>query len=204
MVAVAPPFTLNEAEPVGPSLIGALLGSRLEELPCVVQAVHAGTGNVSCQGTLYVRQAGSRFGRLVARLVGMPGPRGNTCVRLTIERSAVGDGPCVERWRRSFAGESLASIHTSDGVHLLECIGRLQLDFELSVAEDRLVFGHCRSWVHVSSRRLRLPRWLAPRVQASVGATPSGELLDVSVRIAAPLVGALLSYAGALIPKDMP
>ncbi len=95
-------------------------------------------------------------------------------------------------------------MHTTDGVHLLERMGRLELGFELHVAGNRLLFGHCRSWVHVGSRQLRLPRWLAPRVEASVGATPSGELLDVSVRIAASLVGVLLSYAGALVPKDMP
>lgn len=191
---------LPASEPDGVArdgLIGLLTGSQLAALPAVVQAVHAGGGDTACAGTLHVRSATSALGRVAARLMGMPQCGGATRVTLVIERPAAGH----ERWRRSFADELVVSDQTTDGARLLERIGRLQLAFELRVIHERLVFDHVETWAFFGARRLRIPRLLAPRVEASVGARPSRDLLDVSVRIVVPVLGVLLSYAGALEPR---
>ncbi len=96
------------------------------------------------------------------------------------------------------------SEQTADGAHLIERYGRMELSFGLRVAEERLWFDHLRSHVRLGARRLPMARWLAPTVAASVGAGPSGDRIDVSVRIAAPVLGDLVSYAGALTPIDVP
>lgn len=188
----------SEPDGVAPGgLIGLLTGSQLGALPAVVQAVHAGRGDTACAGTLRVRPATSALGRVAARLTGMPQCAGDTGVTLLIERSAAGR----ERWRRSFGEDLVVSEQTTDGARLLERVGRLQLAFELRVAHQRLVFDHVETWAVLGARRLRIPRGLAPRVEASVGARPSGDLLDVSVRIVAPVLGVLFAYAGALEPR---
>lgn len=205
MVAVTTAPRLSEREPACDSLIGMLMGSQLDALPSVVRAVHAGSGDTCCAGTLDVRQARSKLGRLVARMMGMPASEGDTPVTLVIERSAIPGERCArERWCRSFAGELMVSDQAIDGARLVESIGRLELTFELQVVDDRLIFRHLHTRASLGSRRLLVPRWLAPRVEASVGAAPTGDVLDVSVRIVAPVLGDLLSYAGALTPREAP
>jgi hypothetical protein len=44
---------------------------------------------------------------------------------------------------------------------------------------------------------------LSPTIHASVGATATGEQLDVSVEISAPVLGTLLHYTGHLTPRGV-
>ncbi|MBA2496483.1 MAG: DUF4166 domain-containing protein [Acidimicrobiia bacterium] len=187
------------------SVVGALLGHRLDALAPVVRAMHAVPHDTRCDGMVDVRQARARRGRLAARLMHLPRPVGDTHITLSVERSAGAEQQRpLERWRRTFGGDPMVSDQTTDGVCLIERYGLLELGFELRVADGRLFFHHVRTHVRLGSRRLPMARWLAPTVAASVGAIPPVDRIDISVRIAAPLLGELFSYAGALTPIDVP
>lgn len=199
------PGATRPATPGIDSVIGALLGHRLDALPPVVRAMHAVHHDTRCGGMLHIRQARSLRGRLAARLMHLPRPAGDTHVTLSVERPAGGQGQrSLERWHRSFGGQPVVSEQTTDGACLVERYGRLELRFELRVADGRLFFRHVRTHVRLGSRRLPIAPWLAPRVTASVGAGLHGDCIDVSVRIAAPGLGELLAYAGALTLVDAP
>ena len=92
----------------------------------------------------------------------------------------------------------MASTQAVDGEYLVERIGALELLFALAVERERLWFHHVGTRFRIGPLRTRLPRAAAPTIAASVGAV--GNRLDVSVRISAPGVGTLLSYAGVLTP----
>ena len=177
--------------------IGRLLGSTVDDLPAAVRGFHMSNDNVAGAGVFRVEQASSRTGRLVARAMRMPRAAGDTPVRLSIVRQG-----SVECWRRSFGEEVMASIQTTDGQHLFERIGRVELRFDVTVECRRLRFRHVGTRLRIGRIRVRLPRSMSPTVAASVGAV--GECLDVSVSISAPVVGPLFHYAGQLTPSGNP
>lgn len=199
------------------SAVGSLLGPLVAELPPVVQYVHATTEDVAGTGTFDLVPARSGLGLGLARLVGLPGAAGKVPATLVIHRTA---DPPVERWSRSFGGEPLRSTMCAEGDRLVEDVGRLQLVYVPTGVDGRLEFRHVRTRLRLGIPRSRrrgrppplafltrlaelrapVPRWFAPRVTASVGATPAGDQLDVAVTIRAPLVGVLLTYTGRLTP----
>lgn len=201
MVAVVegPGLDSDDADRVG--LFGMLLGTILRDLPGVVRRFHAADHDVVGHGMLRVEQSNFKIGRLVARLMRMPRTVGDTPVVLTIWREAQrAHRPPCEEWRRSFQGEVMASSQTTDGKYLLERIGPLEFCFDLDVADQRLRFNHIRTRMQLGALRLGIPWPLSPTIQASVGATASGDQLHVSVEISAPVLGTLLYYAGPLTP----
>ena len=201
MVAVAEGRGPSRRDADGVGLFGMLLGTNLGDLPRVVRRFHAADHDVVGYGTLRLEQSNSKVGRLVARLAGMPRARGDTPVVLTIRREAnrTNRRPC-EQWRRSFMGEVMASSQTTDGRYLLERIGPLELCFDLEIAHQQLRFNHIRTRARLGALRLGIPRPLSPTIQASVGATASGDQLHVSVEISAPMLGTLMYYAGPVTP----
>ena len=187
----------------GASVVAAILGDEVQSLPPTVRALHASVGDTCCSGVLEVRQAGSRIGRLVARLLRMPAKEGPTSVALTIERSGSNEAP-VERWSRSFAGDGMTSELAVDGDRLVERVGAVHLHFNVDVDAGRLRFRHQDTAVNIGRRRLQLPMFLSPMVEASVGAGSASETVHVAVRIAVPMLGRLLAYEGNLAVKVMP
>ncbi len=211
MIAAGAPWADTPVAAAGPSsversddsIVGVLLGAQLASLAPVVRTVHAMPRDTWCQGTLWVRQARSRVGRMLARSMHLPRSTGNTPVTLSIRRPGAGCSRSPhERWHRSFGGEIMASDQTTDGHLLLEHMGHVELAFELRVADRRLVLHQVRARARLGARSFPLPRWMAPRVEASVGPSPAGDQIDVSVCIGAPLVGTLISYRGSLTPQD--
>jgi hypothetical protein len=201
-VIEGPALSSHDADRVG--LFGMLLGTSLRDLPGVVRRFHAADQDVVGHGTLRVEQSNFKFGRLVARLMRMPRTMGDTPVVLTIRREANrANRPPCEQWCRSFAGEIMASSQTTDGTYLLERIGPLEFCFDLDIAEQRLRFNHIRTRARLGGLRLGIPRLLSPTIQASVGATATGEQLDVSVEISAPVLGTLLHYTGHVTPRGV-
>jgi hypothetical protein len=133
--------------------------------------------------------------RIVSRLAGFP-PAGSgleTEVNITPR-----DGG--ERWHRSFGGAPLVSEQRAgeDGT-LIERVGRLELRFRLEAVRGSLQFHQVGASLCLGAYRIRLPTWLAPRVQALAYRDPDdGQKMRVQVEIIAPLVGKLLGYAGVL------
>jgi hypothetical protein len=201
-VIEGPELDSHDADRVG--LFGTLVGTSLRDLPGVVRRFHAADHDVVGHGTLRVEQSNFKIGRLMARLMRMPRTMGDAPVVLTIRREAnrANQPPC-EQWCRSFPGEVIASSQTTDGTYLLERIGPLEFCFDLDIAEQRLRFNHIRTRVRLGGLRLGIPRPLSPTIQASVGATATGEQLDVSVEISAPVLGALLHYTGHVTPRGV-
>ena len=133
----------------------------------------------------------------------MPAKDGPTSVTLTIERSGNNEA-LVERWCRSFAGDDMTSELMVDGDRLVERVGAVRLRFNVDVAAGRLRFGHQDTAVCIGRRRLQLPRFFSPTVEASVGAGSTSGTAHVAVRIAVPMLGPLLAYEGNLVVKTMP
>jgi hypothetical protein len=174
------------------SVFGRLLGTGVDELPLPLQRFHASTVDAAGTGTFVVEQARSRVGRLVARLLRMPRCSGSTSVEFSIHRPS----PRVEIWRRTFGDEVLASTQTTDGRHLFERIGPLELVFDVEADASSIRFRHVATRLRVGHLGVRVPHALSPSIAASVAT--SGDDLDVLVRISAPLVGTVLQYGGLL------
>jgi hypothetical protein len=174
------------------TILGQLLGSTIDDVPPAVRRFHASTEDVVGTGTFSIEQARSRAGRLVSRAMHMPRAAGELPVALSITRRV----HAAEHWRRTFDDEVIASSQTTDGRHLLERIGRLELRFAVDVESRRLCFRHVGTRLRIGPLRLRLPRSVSPAIVASVGAV--GKSLDVSVGIRAPLLGTIFHYAGQL------
>ena len=201
MVAVIDRPGRHAATTPDDTIVGHLLGSTIDDLPPTVRRFHASTEDVVGTGTFSIEQARSRAGRLLSRAMGMPRAAGELPVALSITRRVhAADGPRVEHWKRTFDGEVIASSQTTDGRHLVERIGRVELRFAVVVESRRLRFRHVGTRLRIGRLGLRLARSVSPAIIASVGAV--GESLDVSVRICAPLFGTLLHYAGRLEPSD--
>lgn len=201
MVAVVDQPKLSDHAMGCNGVVGLLLGSRVSDLPEAVRLFHAAGHDVVGEGLLRVEGSQSRIGRLVARLMRLPRAVGETPVTLTIRRATAPCEPPCDQWRRSFGGEILASTQTTDGEHLFERCGPFELCFHLDITDEQLEFRHLRTRVRLGWLRVPVPRSLSPTVEASVGATPGGDELQVSVRIVGPMLGTLLSYSGHVTPQ---
>jgi hypothetical protein len=186
------------------TVYGLVLGEQVKALAEVVRRFHAAPGDVRGQGLFRMEGSPTALGRLLATLMRLPRATGDTPVGLTIIRLTppLGGEP-RELWHRQFGPDAMDSIQVAEE-RLVERFGRLELGFDLTVADARLLFTHVRTRVRIGRLRLRLPRWLSPHVEASVGATIDRRRLAVSVRINAPLVGDLLSYGGELTAVGLP
>ena len=194
MVAVAT-GPRRQATAAADTILGQLLAPKLVDVDPALRRFHASSDDVVGTGTFRVEQARSRAGRLVARAMRMPKASGDTPVRLSIVRER-----SVEHWRRHFGDEVMASTQTTDGRHLLEQIGRLELRFTVDLADQRVRFRHVATRLRIGRGYMLIPRVLSPSIAASVGAVD--DRIDVAVRISAPIVGTLLRYSGHLTPSD--
>jgi hypothetical protein len=141
-------------------------------------------------GVFAVRRGEGRFARVVARLLGLP--EGGEAVPLLLSVEPHGGG---ERWRRNFAGREFV---TEQGEHagalMAERTGPFELLFRLTAEGGALAYRQEGAFLRVRSLRARLPRLLAPRVEARERAEEGG--VRVSVRVTAPLAGLLIRYEG--------
>lgn len=165
-----------------------LVGDEWEGLDEGVRRFHL---RARGEGVFAVRRGEGRFARAVARLMGLP-PGGEAVpLRLSVEPHAGG-----ERWRRDFAGREFVTEQSGHaaGPLLAERAGPFELLFRLSVEEGALAYRSEGAFLRVKSLRVRLPRPLAPRVEAWERAGAGG--VNVTVRVTAPLAGLLIHYEG--------
>jgi hypothetical protein len=148
-------------------------------------------------GTFAVRRGEGRFARVVARLMGLPEGGEAVPVQLSVEPHGGG-----ERWRRNFAGREFV---TEQGVHaaglMAERTGPFELLYRLTAEGGALAYRQEGAALRVRSLRVRLPRLLAPQVEAWERADEGGGV-RVSVRVTAPLFGPLISYEGLVTLKE--
>ena len=147
-------------------------------------------------GMFAVRRGDGRIARVVARLMGLP--VGGEAVPLLLSVEPHDSG---ERWRRTFDGKEFVTEQSEDAARLLaERMGPFELLFRLSVEEGALAYRHEGALLRVRRLRVRLPRLLAPRVEAWERADESG--VRVSVCVTAPLVGLLIRYEGLVKTEE--
>jgi hypothetical protein len=147
-------------------------------------------------GVFAVRRGRGRGARVVARLLGLP--EGGEEVPLLLSVEPHGGG---ERWRRTFAGREFVTEQSEHaGALMAERTGPFELLFRLNVEGGALAYCQEGAFLRVGSLRVRLPRLLAPRVEARERADGGG--VRVSVCVTAPLFGALISYEGLVGLKE--
>jgi uncharacterized protein DUF4166 len=148
-------------------------------------------------GLFAVRRGEGRVARVVARLMRLPEVGEAVPLRLSVEPHESG-----ERWRRNFAGKEFVteqSEHT--GTLLLERTGPFELLFRLNVEGGALAYRNESAALRAGGLRVRLPPWLAPRVEAWERADEEGGV-RVSVCVTAPLVGLLIHYEGRVTTEQ--
>ena len=181
----------NEAARAG--LYERLVGKGWGELDEPVRRLHL---CASGEGKFAVRRGEGRLARIVARLLGLP--PGGESVPLLLSVEPHGGG---ERWRRNFAGKEFA---TEQGEHagawMAERTGPFELHFRLTAEGGALAYRQEGAFLRVKSLRVRLPRLLAPRVEAWERADEGG--VRVSVCVMSPLTGPLISYEGLVRMKE--
>lgn len=152
-----------------------------------VRSFHA---HARSSGTFVVRRGAGRVSRLVARLLGLPEAGEAVPLRLTVTPHGGG-----ERWHRAFDGKDfITEQRAHPGPLLAERAGPFELLFGLTVEGGALVYSQEGAFLRVRSLRVRLPRRVAPRVEARERAEGRG--VRVSVRVSAPLFGRLIEYEG--------
>lgn len=182
----------TEAVPAG--LYARLVGDGWGGLDEPVRRLHLrarGAGNFA------VRRGTGRVARVVARLMRLPPSGESVPLLLSIEPHGGG-----ERWRRNFAGREFV---TEQGEHagplLSERAGPFELLFRLSVEAGALLYRHEGAAVRVRGLRVRLPRLLAPRVEAWERGDEGGGV-RVAVCVTAPLAGLLIRYEGLVRTEE--
>ena len=135
-------------------------------------------------------RSGGVFARMIRAILRMPAPGAHVPVRLLVEATATG-----ERWRRRFRDRPLESDQRADGDLVIDRFGATEVAFALEATAHHVVMRQVRTVVRLGPLRLRLPRALAPRISGTM--TDDGEI-RVAVRVAAPLVGLVISYEGVV------
>jgi hypothetical protein len=111
-------------------------------------------------------------------------------MRLSVEPHEGG-----ERWRRDFGGGEFVTEQGVNSAGLLaERAGPFELLFRLRAEGGALLYRQEGAALGVRNLRVKLPRLLAPRVEARERAEEEG--VRVSVCVTAPLVGLLIRYEG--------
>ncbi|WP_315387302.1 DUF4166 domain-containing protein [uncultured Stenotrophomonas sp.] len=175
------------------SLYRQVLGSAFDALPPQVQALHEATGARQWSGVARIRRGTGLLSRLVAAVIGFPkaAEQVPVTVAFTPERGG-------ERWTRSFAGRRFTSWQRRgagrNDALLVERFGAIDVALALVVDGDRLTLVP-RRW---SCLGIPLPNALLPKGTTFETEVEGRFVFDVE--IAAPIVGLIVAYRGALLP----
>ena len=179
------------------------LGDDWNSLDASLRRFHGVVATRHAAGTFNVKHGCNRGARRVARILRLPAAGLGVPVHLAIRcepRQHLPHG-LVEIWERNFCGCTLTSHDWIDSAGLLvERFGLLELSLRLHVQNGALCFSGIRVSVVVGRLRLRLPRWLAPIVDARTSGVSSPEGgFAVSVKLSHPMFGLLLAYEGWVV-----
>jgi len=170
-----------------------LVGEGWDALDEPVRRLHLRARGV---GVFAVRRGEGRLARVVARLMGLPQSGDEVPLWLSVEPHGGG-----ERWRRNFAGrEFVTEQGEHEGALMAERNGPFEILFRLTAEGGALLYDSEGAFLRVRSLRVRLPRLLAPRVEAWERAAEGG--VSVSVCVTSPLTGPLISYEGLVRTEE--
>jgi len=150
-------------------------------------------------------QHGSNWpARMLARILRLPAAGLGVPIQLAVHCEPRPELPhgLVEVWDRNFGGRRLTSEQWIDSTGLLvERFGLMEISFILRAENGALCFYGTRSSIAAGWLRVRMPRWLTPRIEARAACVPSQENgIAVSVRLLLPVLGLLLAYEGCVAP----
>jgi hypothetical protein len=166
-----------------------ILGDRFDELPPVLQRFHDSSGGGEASGKFEVTGSGGRLRNLITWLMGLPPVASHVPVELKVAVEG-----SRERWSRSFGSHLMETVQsTSDGL-LIEAAGPVRFAFQIEI-ENQVTHFRC---ARVSCWSIPLPRFVAPRVEATVESRDQG--WHIHVRVAIPGAGVIRDYAGLMIP----
>jgi hypothetical protein len=190
---IGTPDNLSSSGP--PCLYSRLLGPDWLALSPRVRRGHSQGAEVRGTGHFEIIHGQGRLSRLAVRVLRMPQQANAVPTLLSITIDGMG-----ESWNRSFGDRRMTTRQFDAGGVLAEQFGPLELHFRLRTAEGALVYVQASSYFVLGALRLRIPKWLAPRVCATE--QPRNEKSHVSVQIDLPLIGRLISYEGLLTIED--
>ena len=175
------------------TLFRAALGSDLDAIPASVQNLHRDDRCDRIAGTVEVRTTRHMLGRILCLIGGIPRVAGPVPAELRIERCGAG-----ERWSRAIGPWRFSSVATAEPGALIERTGMMELRLAVSVAEGGIRFDQKSAHLRVLGLRIRLPRILAPRIEAFERPGSDGSSAEIGVTLRAPLAGLLVSYTGCV------
>lgn len=166
-----------------------LLGNDFERLPPVLKSFHR-LGQGVGSGRFTVRRGNRTLHRMLAAMFGLPREGTELVTRLDVRVEGE-----REIWLRRFGDVEVASVQWQEGDLLIEKMGTMLLAFRLSADESGMRFH----FDHARMLGLRLPRWLSPRVRATVRGGESSWFVEADVSV--PGLGSITSYKGELTPR---
>ena len=180
--------TIERALP--PPLYQRLMGGDFGDLPPLVQVIHSVSGDGGAAGEGAVERGRSPLARLLGGVMGMP-PTGSYPLHVGFaEREG------RETWTRDFGGYRFRSELSARKGLVVERFGPIRFAFALPSDGDGLRM-ELRHW---SVFRVRLPRLLAPRIDAREW--QEADRFRFAVSVSAPLAGRIVRYSGWLRPLD--
>ena len=178
-------------EALPPPLYARVLGPGFASLPPAVRALHDFYGDAGAAGEGTVTRGRSPLAGLIGRVMGFP-PSGTFPLHVAFaERGG------RERWTRDFGGHVFASELSGVAGRIVERFGPLRFAFALPCDGEGLEM-RLAGW---SAFRVRLPRWLGPRIAAREWEDEEGRF-RFEVAVALPMAGEVVRYAGWLRPVD--
>lgn len=172
-----------------------VLGSAFDDLPPQVIALHDSESERRWSGIAKVRQGSGLLARIVAHCISAP-PSGDE-VPVTVTFTPDDRG---EMWTRNFGGNIFRShqrLGEGKNAHLIvEKFGPIDVSLALVLSEQRLRLVP-RRWAIFG---IPLPKSLLPK--GNTFESQEDGLFKFDVELAAPLVGLICSYKGALRPQQ--
>ncbi|HTJ46154.1 MAG TPA: DUF4166 domain-containing protein [Kofleriaceae bacterium] len=173
------------------SVYPAAFGDRWAGLSASLQRFFASTR--AFVGDFEVR-SGNRLARVVRAIMRMPRPGPRVPVQLRVEETTTG-----ETWRRSFRDKKLDSRQRRVGELVVDRFGPTEVWFALEAGTHDVVMRQVRTVIRIGPLRIPWPRVLGPRIS---GTMRDDGALHVAVRVAAPLIGLVISYEGVVTEQD--
>ena len=180
------------------ALYPRLLGAAWSTLPGPLRACHDAAPRLVATGRFRVTHARSWLARLAIAMVGMPAAGDDVALRLEV-RAEVDH----QIWARDFDGFRMTTIQSllPDG-RMGERRGFIEALFDVTAESGEIVYRPAGLRLRLGRLRVPIPSWCGPRAQARTWCVPGDDSMHVHVTIAAPVLGLLVTYSGAIAPID--
>ena len=180
-------------------LYARAMGDAWFQLADPIRALHSTHATTRARGRLRVEHGPHRLCRILAGSVRLPKPAAATPTELIVAGDHRG-----ERWQRVFGARRFETWqYQSSPSEVSERYGCLEFRFRLCASGGRLLYVQREAALRFVTRRLRLPRCLAPHIEACEEAAGPGRV-SVAVSVTLPGVGVLIAYDGIIDVTETP